>query len=218
VDESRVEFVPFSVEVSGTLGPAADWFFRRMAAHRLKRNLNALIERRLFYDNELPALFFTGTNAEYHWPEIKRLLAQAVRTDGRAAHRALIEEAKVLARQTQLTVAAMEELTEHYIALRTEPPLKSDATDAEKEAWEKEQNDEQNDVQNEVNEILENCDDGERDAIEGSDNLRAVLRSAVRERMLAVATGQKGAHAFGAAVNARKKTVDLAQNLEVYCV
>jgi hypothetical protein len=37
VDESRVEFVPFSVEVSGTWGPAADWFFRRMAAHRRDR-------------------------------------------------------------------------------------------------------------------------------------------------------------------------------------
>ena len=64
---------------------------------KAKRNLNAHIERRLFYDNELPILFLTGTNAEYHWPEVKRLLAQAVRSDGREAHRALIEEAKVLA-------------------------------------------------------------------------------------------------------------------------
>ena len=37
-----------------------------MSAVGYRVGVNALIERRLFYDNELPALFFTSTNAEYH--------------------------------------------------------------------------------------------------------------------------------------------------------
>jgi hypothetical protein len=36
-DESRVQFVPFSLEISGVWGPAAERFFRQMASHR--RNL-----------------------------------------------------------------------------------------------------------------------------------------------------------------------------------
>ena len=36
-DESRVKFVPFSLEISGVWGPAAERFFRQMASHR--RNL-----------------------------------------------------------------------------------------------------------------------------------------------------------------------------------
>ena len=41
----------------------------------VKKKLDAQVKRRKFRDQELPLFFMTGTAAEYHWPEVRRVLA-----------------------------------------------------------------------------------------------------------------------------------------------
>ena len=47
-----------------------------------KRKLTAHIERKVFWQQEMPALFFTLTMAEYHWPEVRRILALSAEAAG----------------------------------------------------------------------------------------------------------------------------------------
>jgi hypothetical protein len=47
--------------------------------------LEAHLQRRLFYNNELPVIFFIGSCAEYHWPEIHRVLLNALEHAGNVA-------------------------------------------------------------------------------------------------------------------------------------
>ena len=41
----------------------------------VKKKLDAQVKRRKFRAQELPLFFMTGTAAEYHWPEVRRVLA-----------------------------------------------------------------------------------------------------------------------------------------------
>eukprot|EP01044_Picomonas_judraskeda_P011000 COSAG03_NODE_1462_length_4041_cov_21.566971_3_plen_104_part_00 len=72
----------------GATNSAAYWW-------QQKKNLSTAIARRHFESDEMPALFFTGSYAEYHWPEVRRVLATAAREDGDAGLLADIEGGKV---------------------------------------------------------------------------------------------------------------------------
>ena len=70
---------------SSITGSAPYWWAR-------KKDVDRLVQEKLFYDNQLPILFHTGSMAEYHWPDLHQLLYQALKSWGRD------EEANVVKR------------------------------------------------------------------------------------------------------------------------
>lgn len=71
-----------------------------MSWWKQKRNLNAVIERKHFQRQEMPTLFFTGTYAQYYWPEVRRLLRLAALEDGNTAMVVGIDAGKILVLQS----------------------------------------------------------------------------------------------------------------------
>ena len=61
---------------SSITGSAPYWWAR-------KKDVDRLVQEQLFYDNQLPILFHTGSMAEYHWPDLHQLLYQALNSWGR---------------------------------------------------------------------------------------------------------------------------------------
>ena len=56
----------------GTVTGSAPYWWAR------KYEVDALTQRLLFYQDELPLAFFSGSFAEYHWPELHRVLHRAI--------------------------------------------------------------------------------------------------------------------------------------------
>jgi hypothetical protein len=75
--EDSVKSMARKISASGanSAGSPAYWWARRY-------DLEAHLQRRLFYKNNLPVLFFSGSFAEFHWPVLHRCLHKVLLRGG----------------------------------------------------------------------------------------------------------------------------------------
>ena len=79
-DSKKVKTMARQITAYGrnVCGAPAYWWGRRY-------EVDAHVKRRSFYKNELPIVFFSGSFAEYHWPELHRILELALRHAGQVS-------------------------------------------------------------------------------------------------------------------------------------